>query len=448
MVQDACAYIEPEGSGRHVEWRRCADVNGVRVSLARLPESPIVLIKGSVAVRVTDIGKIASYFAHIDSTAAMRHSLEKLDPMFRDGRVICRLPTSSSPPPPREGAGGKLVVRSAPVAGEEPTGRTQVEWACFDAPSPLAPRDFCWLEHSSYARTPGGSLLFLSLCTSVEREEAPDMWKSHGYVRAALTSTGYIFKQTDEASEEWELSYVVQVRRRARAAACARSSGSFPFGLIFLCAARLSRSRHQIDPKGIIPTWVVNLVATDQASNAAAMRDAVAERLLAEEALRSPARGPEEKGAGSSAEQGWASVPLQEALLARDGGSAVVSLGQLASGRTVEWRWMAGSEAQAKHAHVSCQLEMEAVSVAGPDGGEAKGRRQLPARREDALEHEAERAADHATPAGTARVHTCRARTRASAQHWIKFRRTRTLLERLHWSGTRPLTIFLQVRQL
>lgn len=488
MVRDACAYIEPEGSGSHIKWKRCADVSGVRVFLARLEDSPIVLIKGSVVIRIPEIGKVAEYFVKLDSTAAMRHSLEKLDPMFRDGRVICRLPHRLHGSSRSEGEGGVKAaeaeveaVRPAPVAGEEPLGKSQVEWAMFAAPPPLAPRDFCWLEHSTYARTPGGHLLFLSLCSSVEREEAPDMWQSHGYVRGKLTSTGYIFKQTAEGSEDWELSYVVQVGSRlpARPPASlrARRSRERLLSLRDLCCTptpqRLNAptSPHaapprddatlQIDPKGIIPTWVVNLVATDQASNAAAMRDAVAERMFAEATLRGPRAlfdgvrtegGQTAEAAKAAVDDGWADVPLQEALLARDGGSAVVSLGQIASGRDVEWRWLAGSEAEAEHAHVSCQLEMEAVAfrslqadLSASFSEATKTERELPTSRVALVEHDGHES-DRGTPAAAVKVHVCSARTHASAQHWIKFSRRKTLLERFHWAGIRPLTIFLQVR--
>jgi len=43
-------------------------------------------------------------------------------------------------------------------------------------------------------------------------------------------------------------------------------------------------------------------------------------------------------------------------------------------------------------------------------------------------------------------LHHCSAHTQASAHHWLKWTRNRSLLERLRWTGTRPLTIFLQVR--
>jgi hypothetical protein len=246
MVRDACDFIDESGGGsRQIKWERKADVEGAKVFLAHVPDNPIVLIKAQLTVRCTSIGLLAQYFHDVSSTDSMRHSIAKLDPMFLDGRVICRLPphTDSDPGVPARGDSPKAglsppgsskadvataaalepireeVARGAPpVAGREaPIGKAQVEWACFAAP-PLAPRDFCWLEHSTYARAPDGKQIFMSLCSSVEREEAPDMWHSHGYVRGALTSTGYIFKATDDPAQ-WELSYVVQVRAR-RGAAC------------------------------------------------------------------------------------------------------------------------------------------------------------------------------------------------------------------------------------
>jgi hypothetical protein len=205
MVQDAHDFVAPDGGARKIVWERKPDVEGAAVYLAHVPESPIVLIKGVLTIRVPNIEKLASYFAELDTTDKMKHSLTKLDPMFINGRVIYRMAQKRWP------VGSPIEKGTVPVVADDPHSKTQVEWACFAAP-PLASRDFCWLEHSTFAKAPeDGRQMFLSLCTSVEREEAPDLWATHGFVRGQLTSTGYIFKATDEP-DVWELSYVVQAR--------------------------------------------------------------------------------------------------------------------------------------------------------------------------------------------------------------------------------------------
>lgn len=222
-----------------------------------------------------------------------------------------------------------------------------------------------------------------------------------------------------------------------------------------------------------MPKWVVNLVATDQAANAAAMRDAVTERTAAEEVLRGPDSLVERRapvveartaagasgaavgcgaaaapiGAAPRTDEGprWRDVPLQEALLPRDGGAAVVSLGQLAEGQRVEWRWVGGCAAEAEHAQLGCQLEMEILAL--PLDADATASRAVVVEHEH-CELRATGAAGASAGAGApvTKVHACSARTHASAHHWLAFRRQRTLIERMRWTATRPLTVFLQVR--
>jgi hypothetical protein len=189
------------------------------------------------------------------------------------------------------------------------------------------------------------------------------------------------------------------------------------------------------------------------------MRDAVAERFLAEETMRGPAavalQEGSDGGASSSSsasgvtaaqlhpaatEGGWSDVLLKETLLPRDGGSAVVSLGHLASGQQVEWRWMAGSARAEEHADVHCSLEME-TPVTLTQHGKSSGGGSAAA----AIDCELE--ASHVVLHGdSSTVHSCAARTHASSHHWLKWTRRRTLLERLHFAGTPAVTIFLQVR--
>jgi hypothetical protein len=167
-----------------------------------------------------------------------------------------------------------------------------------------------------------------------------------------------------------------------------------------------------------VPTWVVNLVAADQATNTARMRDAIAERIAAEEAMHTD-------------DDGWSLVPLQEALLLRDGSPTEIAIGRLNAGQTVQWRWMPGSAASIAHAAVVSGIELEPVKVDDDAAAEAESQ---PEASHELLERDD-------APA----IHVCSARAHASGVHSLKWTRSRSVLQML--TGTTPLiTLFIQVR--
>lgn len=233
MVRDAMAAVRSDGGG-DISWQPRGRVDGAECFLAHTDASPVVLIKGVTTLPIPSIDTVAAHFAALTTTDAMRHALAKVDPMFQDGRVLLTLPPESaevqgegaraqrasepagaahvspgaSAAKARAGGGGAAATQGEPAvatppsaaprpprrlsspepaaAGRPPAGKTQVEWACFRAPPPLAPRDFCWLEHSAHALAPDGRRAFLSICSSVEREEV----RARACARAAVRARG------------------------------------------------------------------------------------------------------------------------------------------------------------------------------------------------------------------------------------------------------------------
>eukprot|EP00697_Spironema_sp_BW2_P003912 gnl/Spiro4/1525_TR825_c0_g1_i1.p1 gnl/Spiro4/1525_TR825_c0_g1~~gnl/Spiro4/1525_TR825_c0_g1_i1.p1 ORF type:complete len:220 (-),score=49.74 gnl/Spiro4/1525_TR825_c0_g1_i1:43-663(-) len=100
--------------------------------------------------------------------------------------------------------------------------------ASFKLPWPMSDRDFVWREHYDCVED-----LHFVVGRSIEHPDAPP---SRKYVRAEIQESGLLWRET--APGRVHLVYMVQV-----------------------------------DPKGLIPNWLVNLVAADQALNVARMRD-------------------------------------------------------------------------------------------------------------------------------------------------------------------------------
>ena len=87
---------------------------------------------------------------------------------------------------------------------------TNVEWAVFRTPAPLAWRDFVWLSHQSYGRTADGRRVFVSVVESTKRAEKPDLYASRGFVRGNAYPSGYAFVATSDPSV-WQVNYVVRI---------------------------------------------------------------------------------------------------------------------------------------------------------------------------------------------------------------------------------------------
>jgi|UniRef100_A0A7S4C841 hypothetical protein len=104
-----------------------------------------------------------------------------------------------------------------------------VKYASYSLPPPLWPRDFVWEELNTTVPSGGA----LSIGKSVEHKACPPSTSSFfGSVRGEIAGSGYYIEPCDGADGKCIGHYLVQV-----------------------------------DPKGMLPTAAVNLMATDQGKN-------------------------------------------------------------------------------------------------------------------------------------------------------------------------------------
>ena len=208
-----------------VEWEDRGTVNGARAFSAQTPGSPITLVKGVVEIEIDDIDDVVREFMEAVTAEKLAAAISQVDNQFRECDVL------------------GLVDLVPGKDGATATSKTSLEWTCFSAP-PIYPRDFCWLAHQRTTQDEGRTV-FLSVCNSVERDECPDYWPTRSLVRGLIRNSGYVFRATARPNV-WQLSYLVQ-----------------------------------IDPKGIVPAFLANFVAKDQAGLAGRMRDVIVQRQTA-----------------------------------------------------------------------------------------------------------------------------------------------------------------------
>ena len=303
MIEQMLEFTSPESA---VSWQSQGTVDGAAAYFAQLPGSDIVCTKGVIDVTVTEFDDVVHAFTDANTTELLYNQMSEVDKQFVECRVLGLVE--------RQFANGKEGRDGAP-----PSFKAQLEWQCFKAP-PVYPRDFCWLSVCKKTTGEGGRAAFVSICQSVERAECPDLWQDRGFVRGEVVRAGYVFRATADP-QTWQLSYVVQ-----------------------------------IDPKGLLPKFIVNLVAKDQAGVAGRMASLVHRGNAASAALRSsPAKAAKGGGGGgTSASSAWASRPLFHVPV----GGAIrpqrVPLGSLASGQRVAWQLWA--EDAAVSARVGCCL--------------------------------------------------------------------------------------------
>lgn len=133
------------------------------------------------------------------------------------------------------------VEHSAPVADtmyiegrrlEEIHRHKMVYYAAYKVAWPLSSRDFCY-SCSDWFRDDGVAIL---AANSMPHRDAPDPIGK--YVRGRILTSGYVLRPSPDDPYSCSVTYMVQV-----------------------------------DPRGSIPTWAVNMVAADQALNVARVRD-------------------------------------------------------------------------------------------------------------------------------------------------------------------------------
>ena len=160
MVIEMLEYTSPKTA---VPWRPIGTVDGAAAFQASMPGSDVVCVKGVIDVTVSDIDEVKRGFTDINSDKALFQMMVEVDQQFFEGCVL------------------GLVEQAGVDAAAPPVSKMQLEWHAFRAP-PVYPRDFCWLSVMRTTRD-AGQPAFLSICSSVERDECP------GAPRAADAST-------------------------------------------------------------------------------------------------------------------------------------------------------------------------------------------------------------------------------------------------------------------
>jgi len=168
------------------------------------------------------------YAALAPDNESFQRIFTMLDPMFRDGKVIHRIPKDWTR------YGGKEAV-----AENVNLPLYSVKWAAYALPFPLWWRDFVFCELTCW--TPDGYGVSLAMSLPTIAEKIPSLEDSHKLVRGSIGMSGYIWrnlpgsdphKPTGEGHMMTEITYLLQV-----------------------------------EPKGILPAWAVNLTGAQQGMN-------------------------------------------------------------------------------------------------------------------------------------------------------------------------------------
>lgn len=199
--------------------------NGVRIHKGKIAGTAIDTIRGECSINVSTPYGVASVEDLVEllssqpTTPQLRASYKFLDPMNQD----------------------ILILRNIAVPGHA-NYLLSVQWAAFGAPGPVWSRDFAYLQYVCKGKDPkSGRECAVVAAGSIERPDIPELShhprNPYNHVRGVLMGSGFVFRPTSDPAV-WSCFYIVQ-----------------------------------LDPKGLIPPWLANIVAVDQASNAGRMRD-------------------------------------------------------------------------------------------------------------------------------------------------------------------------------
>lgn len=195
--------------------------NGVRIHKGKIAGTAIDTIRGECSINVTipdgaaTVDDLVELLGSQGTTPQLRASYKFLDPMNQD----------------------ILILRNISVP-DNPKSLLSVQWAVFGSPGPVWNRDFAYLQFACKAKDPKSGLECAVVAAgSIERADIPPLSAPYNFVRGVLTGSGFAFRPTSDPAV-WTCYYIVQ-----------------------------------LDPKGLIPPWLANLVAIDQASNSGRMRD-------------------------------------------------------------------------------------------------------------------------------------------------------------------------------
>ncbi|GMI61182.1 hypothetical protein ScalyP_jg8749 [Parmales sp. scaly parma] len=199
-------------------WTLCSNVDNVKISKKGSINNPVVMIRGQSIIKNYSVSRALAAQKSVTTTAALRKTFRLNDPMNIDSMILHNIHKGETP-----------HDETQPLAN--------ILWAAFKTPPIIWSRDFVWLLYTHKVYDKFGREACVVACQSIETGDCPDLQASHKYVRGEICRTGYVYTQIENTNDIL-LTYLVQV-----------------------------------NPKGAIPKWVVNVVAADQGENARRVRD-------------------------------------------------------------------------------------------------------------------------------------------------------------------------------
>lgn len=217
------AYAEPESIGLEL----LRESHGVTIHSKKLDTSDVKLVRARTQVPIA--ADLFMYAALAPESSDFQRIFQMLDPMFRDGKVLHKIPktwTRYKPGAPETAENVNLPLYS-------------IKWAAFALPFPLWYRDFVWAELTCWA--PDGSGVSMAMSIPKITAKVPSLEDSHKMVRGNIGMSGYIWKNIpgrDPNKPEGENHMMCEIT--------------------YLL---------QIEVGGNVPPWAVNLTGVHQGMN-------------------------------------------------------------------------------------------------------------------------------------------------------------------------------------
>jgi hypothetical protein len=202
------------------------EASGVTIHTKSTPGSNVKLVRAKTQVNIA--ADLFMYAALAPDNQGFKRIFSMLDPMFRDGQVIYKIPKDWTR------YGGKTEV-----AENVNLPFYSVKWATYALPFPLWWRDFVFCELTTWA--PGGVGVSLAMSMPRITEKVPSLEGSHHLVRGELLMSGYVWKNVEGSNPQQP-----------------EGPGHMQSEITYLL---------QVEPKGDLPAWAVNLTGAVQGMN-------------------------------------------------------------------------------------------------------------------------------------------------------------------------------------
>jgi len=199
--------------------------SGVTIHSKPLPGSNIRLIRATTRVNIA--ADLFMYAALAPDNKSFKRIFTMLDPMFRDGQVLAKIPKSY------DRYGGKEHV-----AENINLPFYSVKWAAYALPFPLWSRDFVFCELTCWKDGYGVSLAMSMPQITAKVKSLED---SHQLVRGNIGMSGYVWRNVPGTDPNKPLG-----------------EGHMMTEITYLL---------QVEPRGVIPEWAVNLTGAEQGMN-------------------------------------------------------------------------------------------------------------------------------------------------------------------------------------